>query len=304
LFKYLSHHIRNFLSSLGEICRNPLASLLTISVISIALFIPVGLFIIIHNVQNIYASWGESSQITVFLQKDITTQAVAKLQDHIQQNTFIDSIQHLTAKEALDEFANLSGQYNISSYLEHPPFGDILFIKIKPHISQENIQQFVDALKTNQHIDLIDLDSDWLHKFNEMVKFLEHFTEALTIILSLAITLIINQIIKLRLQTKKELILVSKLIGATNSFIRREFLYLGFWYGLISAVFCWLLIKTVIMCIQRPITNLAVLYQATWHISGINISTFISLCCISIILSISGAWLAVSKYLGDNNEYK
>ncbi|HEY3486747.1 MAG TPA: FtsX-like permease family protein, partial [Gammaproteobacteria bacterium] len=115
--------------------------------------------------------------------------------------------------------------------------------------------------------------------------------------LGLSVILVIGNTIRLDIQNRRSEIQVNKLIGATDAFIRRPFLYTGFWYGLFGGLFACILVTLAFSMLYRPTQNLAGLYDSAFELTALGFSNMLMLIGIAIGLGFAGAWLAVGRHL-------
>ena len=94
-------------------------------------------------------------------------------------------------------------------------------------------------------------------------------------------------------------IVVVKLVGGTDSFVRRPFLYTGFWYGFIGGLMSLVLVTAGLLAIAGPIHELVRLYRSDFEFQGLGAGTGLLLLWFSSILGLAGAWFAVSRHLDD-----
>jgi len=100
-------------------------------------------------------------------------------------------------------------------------------------------------LQSLADVEEIQVDLMWISRLNRLLSLAEHIVQLLGLILAIAVVLIVGNTIRLHIESRKSEILIIKLLGATDPFIRRPFLYLGFWYGLIGGVAAWALLTLV-----------------------------------------------------------
>lgn len=295
---YLSHHLWVAISSLGHLCRSPFSTLLTSSVIAIALALPAGMYVVLKNIQQLGAGWDEPSQITLFLQQRVGEQQALAFSAKLKKWDNISSTQYISASQALDEFRQMSGFADVIDSLRDNPLPAVILVRPKKHLATiEQVETLLERLRKLKPVELAQLDMEWLQRLQALIELGKRGIWILASLLGLAILLIVGNTIRLTIFNRRQEIIVSKLIGATNRFIRRPFLYTGFWYGLFGSVLAWILVGGSLGLLRGPVYRLSGLYDSQFAISGLDLSITLGLLGIGIGLGLLGAWLAVGRHL-------
>lgn len=297
---YFISHLRNCVNRFGELCRAPLHSLTIISVISVALALPTGLLILLTNVKQWSANWDHGIQMTIFLQQDITTPP-SELTDFFAQKTIINKVRYLSKQEALHEFETITGVQDILSDLTNNPLPALFICQLQPSITPEDAKQLQQDINQLAAVDSVLLDLAWLQRISTLINVAENSLIILTTILAFAVLLIIVNTTHLTLENRREQIYIAKLIGATHDFIRREFLYLGFWYGFLGAMLAWVLMSITLRALNTPIAELAKAFDSSLTLTGLNAETSSLLIILGSVLGIGGAWVSVNRHLNTLN---
>ncbi len=297
---YLLNHIQVMLASLGRLYRQPVATFMTVAVIAIALTLPTSLFLAVNSLSSLSSQWDSSTQISVFLYPQVDKRQAQLLVSRLRLNKNIRSIRLIDKKAGLAQFKKNSGFNNALKFLDTNPLPIVLIIQPvidpdQPYITTQLVQQ----LKIEKRVELAQLDVQWVKRLFTLLEIASRSIWVVGSMLALAVLLIVGNTIRLDIQNRRAEIEVAKLIGASNAFIRRPFLYTGFWYGLFGGAFAWLLTSISIMLIEQPVHRLAILYHSNFSLSGPGISDIFTLISISCLLGLTGSWLAVSRHLKD-----
>jgi len=285
-------------STLGLLSRTPFSSLLTAAVIAIALSLPVGLYVLLDNVRGLVSNWDNTHQISVYLKLGINEEDALKLAKRIQSWQEVDRIEFISADQALLEFRKNSGFGAAIDALQKNPLPMVIIVQPQASITEiTRIEKLEKRLSNIRQVDLAQLDMEWLSRLNAIIDLGERALLLLTSLLGVAILLVVGNTIRLTIFNRREEILVSKLIGATNRFIRRPFLYCGFWYGLSGAVFAWILVEILLALLSGPVKTLVGLYGSQFHISSLDLQIIGSIMALGIGLGLLGSWLAVGRHL-------
>jgi len=297
LFKsYFISHLRNCITSIGTMWREPLGSIITIIVIGIALALPTGLMVLLVNVQKLNTSWDNGVQLTVFLKSSLTEVSLKNKQAILQQPIITNS-QYISPESALTEFEQATGQADLLHYLDKNPLPPTLMIKLKTKTTTQEIETLMQQIKQWPEVAQLQLDKSWIQRLNALLKLADTLVTITTIILALAVFFITGNTIRLNIEKRKRHIIITRLIGATNAFIRREFLYLGFWYGMLGGIIAWLIVAISIAILNGPVNELASLYQSNFVLAGLDSKNSGMLLVLGVTLGISGAWISVGTYL-------
>lgn len=286
------------LHSLGRMYRSPLTSLMTAAVIGIALALPMGLYVMLQNLQAVSGGWDGSSQMSVFLKLNVSDDDARELGNNLRALPEFDSVRVLSRADAMGEFRDLSGFGDALSVLEENPFPAVLILRPDRKFSHpESVREIVDQLRLLPQTDLVQLDLQWVKRLYTMMEIAQRGILVVAALLCLAVLLIIGNTIRLDIENRRDEIIITKLIGATNAFIRRPFLYSGVWYGVFGGIIAWLLIAVALSLVAAPVHRLAGLYGSQFTLSSLDLGSVAILLGGSIVLGLAGSWLAVSRHL-------
>lgn len=287
-------HAQVMISSLGRLYRNPFSSLLTTAVVAIALALPSGLLVILDNLQRLNTSWDGSSSISLFMRQAIGDAQTDRLAQELEGWPRVSAVQIVHRDQALAEFRELSGFGEALNALEENPLPGVVVVR---PASQENIEVLLDDLGRLPEVELAQIDLQWVRRFGTLMEIGRRGILVVGALLGLAVLLIVGNTIRLDIQNRRDEIEVSKLIGGTDAFIRRPFLYIGFWYGLLGALLAWLLVSLGFALIDGPARRLAGLYDSSFLLSGLSWQAVGWLILTGIGLGLAGSWLAVGRHL-------
>jgi cell division transport system permease protein len=161
------------------------------------------------------------------------------------------------------------------------------------------IKTLLSKLEARPEVELAKLDTEWLERLYTLLTLAKRVVVIISLLFSIAVLLIIGNTIRLDIQNRYQEIVVTKLIGATDAFIRRPFLYGGLWYGLFGGILCWLIVELSMLLLAGPFARLNVLYQSDFNLIRFGFSDFFVLIVLSSLLGLAGSWLAVARHLND-----
>ena len=298
LENYLARHAQVALSSLGRLYRAPLASLMTAAVLGIALALPTGLYVLTNNLQRLSTQWDGGANISLFLRNSIATEQAQELQRELQRWQEVDSVQLITPDQALAEFRELSGFGDVLGALQDNPLPAVIAIKpADSHADAEAAAALMDRLRALPEVDIAQLDLQWVKRFHAIVDIVRRSIWVMAALLGLAVLLIVGNTIRLEIQSRHTEIEITKLIGATDGFIRRPFLYSGVWYGLSGALLAVVLVELAFFQLHGPVRQLAGLYQSSFSLQTLSFGATLALLGAGATLGLLGAGLAVGRHL-------
>ncbi|WP_198263303.1 permease-like cell division protein FtsX [sulfur-oxidizing endosymbiont of Gigantopelta aegis] len=297
--EFFIRHLQVFFYSLGLLSRAPFATLLTASALGIALALPAGLYVILDHASQLSGDINSINQISLFMKKGTSEKKLQQIQKELNAYPEIAQVQHINREAALAEFQQNSGFGNALKALKNNPLPDLLIVNPSmTHNDPEQINQLLTRLKQIKQVDLVQLDIQWLQRLYAILHIGQRGILIIGSLLALAVLLIVGNTIRLAIENRRSEIVVMKLIGATNSFIRRPFLYTGFWYGLLGSIIAILLVNLSLIIINDPLTHLSSLYESELFSLGLmGINTSLSLIASGCLLGLFGARLAVGKHL-------
>lgn len=293
---WLLHHLTVIQFTLQRLRTSPVSSLLNILVIGVALSLPTGGYVVLQNVQSLSDKLLGTPQITIFLNMNVTQDEVSRLTKQLQELEAIATVEFVSREEALKQLQQSTGLADVTGGLAQNPLPHAFIITPKNKDIQ-TLEKLRDELKTWPKFDHVQLDSAWVRKLEAMLKFARLAVLILAVLLSFALVAITFNTIRLQILTQREEIEVSKLIGASNSFIRRPFLYFGLVQGLLGGTAAWLLITISLSLLNASLTDLTQLYASNFHLQHLSIADSITLLGFSAYLGWLGALLSVSQHL-------
>ncbi len=296
--RYLLRHAQVALASLGRLVRNPASSLMTAAVIGIALALPAGLLTLLDNLQRLSTGWDGGATLSLFLRHEVDTDAARALAGRLQGWPEVAGVTLLTPEQALAEFRELSGFGDALDALPGNPLPAVLIVQPEDaHAGPEGAGALLERLQALPEVELAQLDLQWVRRFQALMEIGRRGVLVIGVLLALAVLLVIGNTIRLDIQNRHEEILVTKLVGGTDAFVRRPFLYGGLWYGLAGGLIALLLVEAAHLLLAGPVRRLAGLYHSNFSLSGLDLATAGLLLALGAGLGLAGSWLAVGRHL-------
>lgn len=295
---WLLQHAQALVASLGQYLRYPVGNLLTTAVIGVTLALPAGFYLLLDNARALSTHWDGPLQITLFLHNGIGADTAAGLTELLAADPAISEATLIKRAEALAEYRSLSGFGEALELLDENPLPDVISLKpVLEGASEARIETLIAGLRALPEVDSAYYDSQWIKRLLLLLEIVKRAIIILSILLAGALLLIVGNTIRLSLFSRRAEIEITKLFGATDSFIRRPFLYSGLWHGLFGGIMAWLLVTVSLLLLQGPARQLARLYAADFDLAGLGVVNALILIGIAIALGLSGAWLSVKRHL-------
>lgn len=295
---YLLRHAQTFFYALGQLTRSPFATLMTTAVIAIALAMPSGMHVLLKNMQGVLSGWDSAAQISLFLERDTSEANALNLAGRLREHPAILEVEYISASQAMEEFRRLSGFGDALDALEENPLPPVLVVQ--PALGKQDpqaLQALVTELRAEATVDLAQLDMEWVERLYALMEIGKRGVMILAILLAIAVMLVVGNTIRLMIQNRRDEIVIMKLIGGTDAFIRRPFLYTGFWYGSLGALLAFIMVESSLLVLAGPVNSLAGLYNSSFRLGGMDLATTGALLGGGVLLGLLGSWLAVGRHL-------
>lgn len=297
--RYREHHSDVAFDSLRRLLAAPLGTLMTLLVIGIALSLPAGLFVLLKNAQAVSEGWEGGAQISLYLRSTVTEIEARVLVDEVAARVDVQRVDYISREQALKDFQRQSGLGDILAGLDENPLPTVLVVF--PAQADFNA---ADKLRTDlakkDGVETAQLDAQWVQRLYAMLDLAQRLVQALAAGLALAVLLVIVNTVRLAIESRRDEILIVKLVGGTDAFVRRPFLYTGFWYGLGGSLLALVLVTGVLAWLQGPVRTLADLYHSSFRLTGLGLEAVLLLVAAAVLIGISGAALAVRQHLREH----
>ncbi|QNH11142.1 permease-like cell division protein FtsX [Xanthomonas sp. SI] len=287
------HHLHSIVYSLGRAMRKPWATLLTMAVMALALALPLGLSIALDNLKQFAGSVQQSRDINVFLKTDIDAAAANALATSLRGRADVAAVALRTPEQGMAELRDSAGLGEALDALDDNPLPTLLIVT--PAAADD--AQLAASLSALPQADLVQHDALWRKRLDGWLRFGERLVQVLSVLLGAGAALVVGNTVRLDIQSRREEIGVLQLLGASDGFIRRPFLYLGAWYGFGAGVLALGLIATSGLALGPPLAELADSYGSHFALHGLDAlhSAFVLLG--TLLLGWLGAWLVTGHFL-------
>ena len=288
---YRDLHAHALFSSLGRLVASPFTSIMTIAVLAIAISLASGFYILVVNLQQLTGNLETSNQISLFLRDDVSDAHANKLADSIRRNESVQDVKLITREQALAEFKTYSGFGSAINALEKNPLPVVIQVLPKNTLEdKQGLEALLKSFQQSPEVDFAQMDLQWVERLQSIMAVARLFATLLNLMLGGAVLFIIGNTIRLELHTRREEVVIAKLVGATNAFIQRPFLYTGFWIGFISGVLAWFIVTALMLILRQSVENLSGLYEGGFHLLFLSFTETLALIGVSSMLGVLGSW--------------
>ena len=293
---FLARHARMFVGSVGRLVRHPLATLMTVAVIGIALALPAALQLFVTNGRDLSGHWDDAIEVSIYLEGSVTAEQARTIAGKLEDDETIAEVALITADEALDEFRAHSGFGEALEALPDNPLPNLIVLLPAPgHNTAGDIEALAERLERELPADLVQVDTEWVGRFHAMLEIIRRVVTLAAALLALGVVIIVGNTIRLDIQNRRDEIEVAKLIGATDAFIRGPFLYTGFWYGLLGGLLAFALVAGSMLVLEGPVRRLAGLYASGFALSGPGLVGAGALTFGGAALGWLGSWVSATR---------
>lgn len=292
-----ARHVQALLSSAGHLSRKPVATLLTVVVMALALAMPLALGVLVQNVQAVTGNFSDAIGMSVYLKTGTAEQRARQLVQVAASQHNVERAELVTSTAALKEFRTESGFGAALDALEDNPLPHLIVLRPKSDTSPDEIETLRRYLQAWPEVDTVQLDSDWVRRYTAIMGLLHTLLSVAIVLLGMGVIAVVGNTIRLEILNRRAEIEVTKLVGGTNAFVRRPFLYTGVLYGLVAGLLGWALVTGSLVLLARPVARLAAAYGSRFELADPALSEFGVVLAGGAVLGWLGAWLAASREL-------
>jgi cell division transport system permease protein len=293
---WVRNHMAVGKNALAKLLGAPIATIMTVAVLAIALTLPGFLFTVLSNVQNLTQGWEGETRLSLYLETSLTDEDADRFSRTLLLRDDIAAIDFISRSQGMLEFKKYSGFGDVLDSMNDNPLPAVVVLLPKSRLVAD-LGIMRAGLQALPEVNEAVLDLEWLQRLDAMLAVAKRAVFVLGVLLGLAVLLVIGNTIKMEIESRRDEIVVSKLVGATDAWVRRPFLYTGVWYGLLGALSAWLIVQISWLMLETPAQELAQLYRSQFQLSGLGFSGSALLLFMSVLLGWLGAWVAVRRHL-------
>ncbi|MGC9400839.1 permease-like cell division protein FtsX [Vibrio genomosp. F10] len=293
---FFQSHLNQAKRSFAELWVRPLGNLLTLAVISMALAMPSCLYLLGKNIAAVADTAVSPSQISAYLAEQTPEARIMVLKDEIESRDNVAKVDYISSQQGLDDLSQYAGFEQAISLLDDYSLPSVLIITPSED-DNDLIKALVGSLKAQQEITDIRLDEDWLVRLDAIQALISVIVIALSLLMLSSVFLIVGNTLRFNVLANKDEIQTMKLIGATNSFILRPYVYSGMWFGLLGALCAWILTALITILLNGTVEDLAMLYDSHFRLIGLSWDESLLLIILGLILGCAAAKVSAQRHL-------
>ncbi|MFO1425396.1 MAG: permease-like cell division protein FtsX [Steroidobacteraceae bacterium] len=291
-----ARHLQAGLGALGRLLRQPVASTLTVIVIALALALPAGLWLFVANARTATGDLADAVTVTVYLKPGVPLDKATQLARAARERDGVAGVKLIRSDDALAEFREYSGFGAALEALENNPLPHVLDVLPKPGA---NGPAQIEALKRYfaawPEVELVQVDTEWVQRFAALLELLRRALVVVAAVLGCGVLAIVGNTVRLEIDARRAEIEVTKLVGGSNAFVRRPFLYEGALYGLGGALLAWAVVGIAVAVLAGPVRELAALYGSHFGLEGLGLREVLAVIGAGMLLGLLGAWVAAAR---------
>lgn len=296
--QWLERHLQTLVGSLGRLWQQPFSALLTVLVIGIALALPACLHVLVQNVRAASGGWSNALDISVYMKPGTSIDEAKRAAERIGKRRDVSNVTVVKADDALAEFRRNSGFGEALDALKDNPLPHALIVRPAQEFrGPGQVGGLVAELKRLPGVDIVQLDTEWVSRFNAILDIVRRIVLLAAALFALGILVIVGNTIRLDIENRRDEIEVTKLVGGSDAFVRRPFLYSGAWYGLGGGLIAWLVVAVVILILGEPVRRIAGLYGSNYALQGLGGAGVGALMIGGIALGWLGSYIAATREL-------
>jgi cell division transport system permease protein len=291
-------HLQALLGSLGRLVRSPLSTLLTLLVIALALALPASLRLLVTNAQAATGNFSSAIELSVYFKPDVPLAKAQQLLDAARARRGIAQVTLISADQGLEDFRTYSGFGDALAALKENPLPHVLHVRPRAEASSASaLEALRGYFRAWPEVDLVQVDSQWVQRFNAILEVLRQMLLMAAGLLGVGVIAVIGNTIRLEIAGRRAEVEVIKLVGGSNSFVRRPFLYTGLLYGLGGALLAWGIVALAINLLGESVASLARLYGSRFELAGLAAADVGALLGAGAALGWIGAWISAARHL-------
>jgi cell division transport system permease protein len=296
--QWFERHAQTLVGSLGRLWQQPFATMLTVIVIGIALALPACLHVIVQNVRTASGGWNSALDISVYMKPQATLEQAKRAAERIRQRRDVDEVTLIEADQALAEFRRNSGFGDALNALKDNPLPHALVVRPDVEFREAGrVQGLTQELKQIDGVDIVQLDTEWVSRFNAILDVIRSGVLLAAGLFALGVLVIIGNTIRLDIENRRDEIEVTKLVGGSDAFVRRPFLYNGVWYGLAGGLTAGLIVAIMVAVISTPVQRIAGLYGSAFELEGVGAVGWLALLLGGAALGWLGSFIVATREL-------
>ena len=298
---WLINHLDIAIASLMRLFGMPLQTFMTVMVIAVAICTPMLVYSFAQSIQASVVRLNATTDISIYLDLEATDADVTAVRNELERLEGLGTVSYISAQQGLEDFEQQTGLSQILDNLSENPIPAVFVVSVTPEFvgDTELPSMLADEIEQIAHVEKVVFDYAWVERLQALINFMNRLILVLGLLLAIGIAVILGNTIRLEIENRREEIVIVKLVGGTNAFVRRPLLYTGFWYGFLGGLLAWVLANIGVAALDQPLGDLSRLYISDFGLGFLNLAILGVVLVLGCILGLAGAWLAVARHLSD-----
>ncbi len=293
---FFAIHYKQAKASFGELWQRPLGNILTLAVISMALALPACLYLMGKNVAAVSNDVATPSQISAYIQERTPEAKIMVLKDQLEASDDVKTVEYISSQQGLAELSEYSGFDQAISLLDNYALPPVLVVT--PRIDDQAVMTSIASqLRKDESITDVRMDEDWLTRLDAIRTLVSAIVSILSFLMLCSVFLIVGNTLRFNVLADKEAIQTMKLIGATDTYILRPYLYSGMWFGLLGALAAWILTAIITVLLNHSVATLAELYDSQFRLIGLGWDETLLLLMLGTFIGCLAAKVSAKRHL-------
>jgi cell division transport system permease protein len=298
LLNWVTRHLQAMLAALGRLLRRPLSTLLTTLVIAVALALPAGLWLVVKNARAATGDLATAVQVTAYLKVGAPLARAEQLARALRERPEVAEVRVVSADQGLKEFRERSGFGTALDALTDNPLPHALIVQPRPESRDGKvIERLREAIAAERDVDMVQADAEWAQRLAALIEVLRTLFVAASALLAVGVLAVIGNTIRLEIGARREEIEVTKLVGGSDAFVRRPFLYAGLFQGAFGGLLALGLVALMMSAVEGPIARLTALYGGRFRLGGLGPEEGALVLLVGAVLGLAGAWIGAARHL-------
>lgn len=295
---YFAIHFKQAKSAFGALLQRPLGNILTLAVISMALTLPASLYLLGKNIAVATTNVAGPSHVSGYIKEQTPEPRIMVLKDELESLPEVAAVEYISPQQGLDDLSQYSGFDQAISLLDDYALPGVLVITPASDDKQA-VQALAERVRAEDEISDVRLDEDWFARLDAIQNLVAGIVMTLSVLMLGSVFLIVGNTLRFNVQANKDEIQTMKLIGATDSFILRPYLYSGMWFGLLGAISAWILTALITILLNSSVEQLALLYDSRFRLIGLSWDESLLLLMLGTFLGCLAAKVSAQRHLNE-----
>lgn len=296
-----TNHLDIGISSLMRLLSIPVQTFMTLMVVAVAICTPMLVYSFAQSIQASVARLDATTDISVYLEQGATTNQIEEVRSALEGVEELSAISYISAQQGLEDFEQRTGLNQILANLAENPIPAVFMVSVQSEFARDTdaLPKLAEQIEQIGPVEKVVFDYAWLERLQALINFMNRLVLVLGVLLATGIALILGNTIRLEIENRRDEIVIVKLVGGTNAFVRRPLLYAGFWYGFLGALVGWILANFGVAALDQPLGDLSRLYISDFGLGFLNLTVLAVVLVLGSLLGLAGAWLAVTRHLSE-----